>query len=174
MSFQFALRPLITLFSVVAVVGAALVLAASPARADFVFQGNFRISNGTSCLEVYGDQKGNGVPVIQGPCDSGNNQRWSIYRLTDQNNFQFNAYAGEQPLNQCFDGPESRPNIHTWGCHGGSQQRWTLSILPNAPQQIRQAGTNECVGGLLDLSTGVVHAIQQNCASAPNWRLIPA
>jgi hypothetical protein len=62
---------------VVAIAGAALVLTATPARADFVFQGTFRISNGLSCLEVYGDQKGNGIPVIQGPCDSGNNQRAS-------------------------------------------------------------------------------------------------
>lgn len=168
------LRRLVALLSVLVTAGAAIVLTAAPASAAFVFQGTFRISNGSSCLEVYGSQKGDRVPVIQGPCDSGANQRWSIYLLTDQNNYQFNAFGGEQPLNQCMDGPDGSQYIHTFGCHGGHQQRWNLSINTSFSQPIRQSGTNECIGILTDPFTGVQFAAQLNCAAASTWRLIPA
>lgn len=168
------LHRLIALFGVsLLAAGTAVVLTGAPAQAAFVYKGTFRISSGLSCLEVHGDNTADRTPIILGPCDSGNNQRWAIFLLTDQNNYQIMAYGGAFPLNKCMDGPNSSSVVHIFGCHGGSQQRWTLPISTTSSQQIRQAGTNECLG--IIGGPFLITAAQLSCgAIGTTWNLVPA
>jgi hypothetical protein len=159
-----------------AVAGAVVVLAATPAQAGaLTYHGTFRFSSGTSCLEVRGAGRTDRTPIIAGLCEANPNERWAIFRDVDRGVYWILAYGGEWPLNKCMDGPDSNPAIlHIYGCHGGHQQRWQLSVTAFASTQIRQSGTDECVGILVDPFTGVRNGAQINCASAPLWTLIPA
>lgn len=173
------LQRLLTILSVpLLAVSAAVVLTATPAHAALLYQGTFRIATGAgiaNCLEVYAASEADRAPVILGPCDTGENQRWAIFRDTDRGVYWISAYGGRQPLNKCMDGPDSAPVVHIFGCHGGHQQRWLLSVGPFVATRIQQAGTNECIGLL---GGQVITATQQNCSSTqfppPNWLLLPA
>jgi hypothetical protein len=155
-----------------AAASAAVVLTGTPAFAAYTYVGTFRISTGFNCLEVYGSQTANGIPVILGPCDSGDNQRWAVFLVTGGNPtyYQIMAYGGAYPLNKCLDAPDSSQFVHIWGCHGGHQQRWETYS-----GQIRLvSGDNRCLGVL---AGQLLDAIHQNCNSSqfppPNWTLTP-
>jgi hypothetical protein len=168
------LRRLLAYLSIPLVAASAVVvLTATPAQAA-TYQGTFRISSGFSCLEVYGGGTGDGTPIVQEPCDSSNNQRWAIYLDEGRNVYWIIAYGGAWPLNKCMDGPDSSSRVHIWGCHGGHQQRWLLSINTTTVQEIRQAGTNECVG--IIATPFLLQAVQQVCNPefTTRWLLVPA
>ena len=162
-----------------ATAGAVVVLTAAPAQAGpLTYHGTFRFSSGTSCLEVQSSGRTDRTRIIAGRCDAGANERWAIFRDVDRAVYWILAYGGEWPLNKCMDGPDSDSQIlHIYGCHGGHQQRWLLTVAPFAVTQIQQAGTNECVGILVDPFTGVQNGAQLNCSSSPApspWILLPA
>ncbi|GIG69501.1 ricin-type beta-trefoil lectin domain protein [Phytomonospora endophytica] len=144
---------------------------AAPAQAAFIWQGDFTISSGGLCMGVSGNSSANGALIYPQNCSFGAEiQKWRIYRLDDQNNYMFQSfkYAAQ---NKCLDGPDSDPRIvHLWGCHGGNQQRFYLSPTATGPQQIRQAGGNECLGVVLGPLT---YSLQQlNCSASTPPMLI--
>ena len=156
-----------------------VVLTAAPAQAGaLTYHGTFRFSNGASCLEVEGAGRTDRTRVIAGFCNAEADERWVIFRDEDRAVYWILAYGGEWPLNKCLDGPDSDARIvHIYGCHGGHQQRWLLTVTPFATTRVQQAGTNECLGIVADPFTSVQYAAQLNCSSSPvpsPWILIPA
>jgi hypothetical protein len=167
------------------VASAAIVaLNATPAHAALIFQGTFALTNGSDCATVQNNGTTDQTPIQLLPCNGSNSQRWAIYLATDTNLYWILAYGGAQPLNKCMDRGDFPLLDHMWiyGCHGGTQQRWSLNPTTSSPQWIRSPGTsgNSCVGVKPTSSTPFTLAIRA-CVSeippfpvAPTWALVPA
>lgn len=127
----------------------AAVVQSTPAQAAYVYQGTYVIRwSAFDCFGVFGNGRSNGTQVVLTGCNTAAaSQQWAVYQ-TGSNVYQINAYAGEQPLNMCLDGPDSSAFVTIYGCHGQHQQRFAFNGTPtsNFSTQLKLEANSDCLG----------------------------
>lgn len=156
------------------VASALVTMSAVPAQAALALEGTFRIvPDGPiqRCIEVQNSGTADRTPIVVGTCDGAANEVWKIVRDTGRNVLWIQAYNGAFPLNKCMDAPDNQVEMHIFGCHGGHEQRWRLTIDTTIGQQIHQADNNNwCITA----RPGDARVVKIGCNFAPNWRLVRA
>jgi hypothetical protein len=156
------------------------VFAASPAQAALVYKGTFTIRTDANqqCAGVQNNGTTNKTPIQLQPCTAADNQRWAVFLAGQTAGIDYYwilAYGGAYPLNQCMDRGDSPGLDHMWiyGCHGGEQQRWGLTLASGPITNVSLRPSGYCV----DLKTNSTTLAIKPCSvftASQSWTFVPA
>jgi hypothetical protein len=104
---------------------------------------NFHNVGSEMCAEAIG--VGNGVPVVQRPCDSANNnQKWVLSRVGGSVYEFFNVAAAK-----CMDVTDGKNADHTpiqlWSCNGSTSMQWTANPGFGGVAQVKSQTGGRCL-----------------------------
>jgi hypothetical protein len=127
--------------------------------------------NSGRCLDVLGESRAAGTPLIVYDCHGRANQRFT-YPAVGRTG-EVRVYAdGDAPL--CLDaesgGTADGTRIIAWPCHGGSNQQWTRT----AEGELRGVGSGKCVDVLGARTENLTDVWLWSCFGGANQRWDPA
>ncbi|WP_329493527.1 RICIN domain-containing protein [Kitasatospora herbaricolor] len=118
--------------------------------------------NGGRCATVPGSVSDNGVPVVQGACDSGLNSQW---RFTDNSNGYVRVLA--QHSGKCLDVSDNSTangaEVKQYDCGSGDNQRWRFESLGDGYVRIVAKHSNKCLDTQDGSPQAGAHLVQTDC-----------
>jgi hypothetical protein len=76
------------------------------------------------CLDVRGESRDDGAPVIQWQCHGGANQQWRLEAVGT--GYRFVARHSGKCLDVAGSSTDDGTAIIQWQCHGGANQTWLV------------------------------------------------
>jgi hypothetical protein len=109
---------------------------------------NLIAKHSEKCVDVYGASAADGANVQQYPCAKAENQGWYMRDAGISNGTQYWSIVSKGS-GKCLDvykyGTDNGVNVQQWTCHGGDNQKWSVTDNGDGYVTIKNKNSGRCL-----------------------------